>query len=130
MKDRELDFWDEAEWKAIIKDWPVSVRKAFGSRLRTVQRGEQPDSGAKPLKDFKITVWELWARSGQRVIYTTAYAQIDDCIYVLDAFEKDSREGKKMRKSDRKRIEGRVKQLTERMEKIAEEAKARTQILH
>lgn len=130
MKDRELDFWDEDQWKAIIKDWPKSVKKTLGSRLRIVQKGKQPESGAKPLSDFKISVWELWVRSGQRVIYTTAYAEINDCIYVLDAFEKDSRDGSKMRTSDRTRIKGRVARLKERMDKLAAEAKPQNHLLH
>ena len=130
MKDRELDFWDEDEWKVIIRAWPKSVRRTFGSRLRVVQKGKQPESGAKPLSDFKISVWELWVRSGQRVIYTTAYAHINDRVYVLDAFEKDSREGRKMRKSDRARIEGRVTRLKEQMDRLASEVKARNHLLH
>jgi phage-related protein len=130
VKDRELDFWDEDQWKAIIKDWPKSVKKTLGSRLRVVQKGKQPESGAKPLSDFKLAVWELWVRSGQRVIYTTAYAQVNDCVYVLDAFEKDSREGRKMRKSDRKRIEGRVTRLKEQIDRFIAEAKAQNHLLH
>jgi phage-related protein len=130
VKDRELDFWDEDEWKVIIRAWPKSVRRTFGSRLRVVQKGKQPESGAKPLSDFKISVWELWVRSGQRVIYTTAYAHINDRVYVLDAFEKDSREGRKMRKSDRARIEGRVTRLKEQMDRLASEVKARNHLLH
>jgi phage-related protein len=130
LKDRDLEFWDDREWKAFIKEWPEELREYFGTRLRTIQRGGHPASGAKPLSDFDIKLGELKHRDGTRVVYTTEYATLTNCIHVLDAFLKDSREGSKMRSSDRTRIEARVKALKERMKPLEAEAKARKRGLH
>jgi phage-related protein len=127
---RELEFWDDEEWKSLVTTWPKAVRKSFGARLRTVQNGSQPTTGAKPLGGFAISLWELKHRGGQRVVYTVAYTQISNCVHVLDAFGKDAREGSEMRKSDKKRIEGRVAQLKARMERLVAENRAKSRKLH
>lgn len=117
-EDRPLEFWDKEDWQAIVTAWPLAVKKAIGASLRVLQHGEKPDSHCKTLQDFPIPLLELWHRSGQRVICTTEYANLTGRIHVLDAFEKDSREGKKMRQSDKDRIERRAKELKQRMEAL------------
>ena len=125
-----LDPWDEDEWKAIIASWPKPIRKYMGPRLRTVQNGQQPATGAKPLRNFKISLWELKHRDGQRVIYTTAYTGVSGCIHIVDAFMKDSSEGEKMRKADKVRITKRVTALKKMMDQLEAEIKARRRGLH
>lgn len=118
MEDRPLEFWDLEEWREIVASWPESVKKAIGGNLRVLQHGEKPASHCKTLQDFAIPLLQLWHPSGQRVICTTEYASLTGNIHVLDAFMKDSREGGKMRKGDRDRIERRAKQLQGRMEEL------------
>ena len=95
MKERILEFWNEDEWNAITADWPTAVQRRFAENLRIAQLGGTPESHAKPLKGFKVSLWELWHRDGQRVIYTTELVELRNCVYVVDAFNKDSREGRK-----------------------------------
>ena len=130
MQERPLHFWDEEEWKATIAGWPEAVRRGFATRLRVVQQGGQPHSRAKPLSDFDIPVWEMWHRDGQRVIYSVHYVSVSGRVEVLDAFEKDSREGKKMRKSDRKRISARIAALKRDMDELEKRQRQLRRGLH
>lgn len=118
MQVRELEFWDDDEWKAITAGWPEAVARGFATRLRVVQNGEFPSSCDKPLKGFDIALREMWHRDGQRIVYTTAYASTTNRIYIIDAFEKDSRDGRKMRTSDKTRIEGRIRTLKSQMDQL------------
>ena len=129
MGDRPLEFWDKAEWTAIVTSWPATVRKAIGKNLRVLQHGERPSSHCKTLQGFSIALLELWHRSGQRVICTTVYTELTGCIHVLDAFEKDAREGRTMRKADKERITKRAKDLKRRMDEL-QRAAAQSQSIH
>jgi hypothetical protein len=117
-EDRPLDFWDLDEWQTIVTPWPDSVKKAIGGNLRVLQHGEMPASHCKTLQGFPIPLLELWHRSGQRVICTTEFASLTNRIHVLDAFMKDSRERRRMRQSDKARIERRARDLKQRMEAL------------
>ena len=125
MKERTLEFWDEDEWEAITANWPAAVQRGFAKNLRIAQLGGTPQSHAKPLSGFKISLWELWHRDGQRVIYTTDLAELRNCVYVVDAFNKDSVKGKKMRTSDKSRIDGRAKALRAEIDRLEAELLAR-----
>lgn len=118
MRERDLEFWNEDEWADTICGWPSAVQSGFASRLRIVQLGGFPTSRDKPLKGFSISLREMWHRSGQRIIYTVEYAALTNRVHVLDAFEKDAREGSTMRTSDKKRIETRVKRLKAEMDSL------------
>lgn len=98
--------------------WPKAVKKAIGANLRVLQHGERPASHCKALRDFAVPLLELWHRSGQRVICTTAYSGESGRIHVLDAFVKDSGDGRKMRRTDKERIELRAKELKNRMDEV------------
>ena len=130
MTERPIHFWDEDEWKEIIAGWPEAVQRGFATRLRVVQQGSQPQSRAKPLSGFDITVWELWHRDGQRVIYTIQFVSVSGRIDVLDAFEKDSSDGRKMRKSDKERIKKRVAAHKQEMEALAKRQQTTRRGLH
>jgi len=130
LSDKDLEFWDDDEWRAFIQDWDHDLRAYFGSRLRTAQQGRLPETGVKPLQDFGIALFEIKHSCGARVVYTTEYATLTRCIYVVDAFMKDSREGKKMRTSDRTRIRARVKRIKEQMKPLIEREAARKKRLH
>ncbi len=118
MPERHLEFWNEDEWRKITARWLDPIKRGFATRLRVVQLGGQPASRAKPLAGFAIPLWELWHRDGQRVIYTVEYADLTNCVNVLDAFEKDAGKGKKMRISDAARIKARVAALKLRMDDL------------
>jgi len=61
---------------------------------------------------------ELWHPSGARVVCTTEYASLSNYIHVLDAFVKDSKEGKKIRPRVKDRIERRARDLKQRMDDL------------
>jgi hypothetical protein len=72
----------------------------------------------------------MWHRSGPRLIYTVDYAELTNRIYVLDAFEKDSRSGRKMRSDDKARIEKRIATLKREMDDLKARLRKRPQGLH
>jgi phage-related protein len=118
VQERNLAFWDEDEWKQITGQWPTAIQRGFATKLRVVQLGGQPAANAKPLRGFNIPLWEIYHRDGQRVIYTTEYCSLTNLVHVIDAFEKDSRKGRKMRTSDKHRITGRVQRLQAEMKPL------------
>jgi len=82
--------WEGNSWET-LKSWPKDLRHDFGVALREQQEGRRPTLDARPmqsigkgvfeLKDYDETTW-------YRVIYL---ARVDDVIYVLDCFTKNSR---------------------------------------
>lgn len=118
MQERQLEFWDESEWKEITSRWPRAVSMGFATRLRVVQQGGFPPSRDKPLRGFDVSLREMWHRDGQRIVYTVDYCALTNRVYVLDAFDKDSRAGRKMRTSDKERIKARVKMLKREMDQL------------
>jgi hypothetical protein len=118
VEDKPLEFWDKDEWMTIVAPWSDSVKRAIGSNLRVLQHGEKPASHCKTLRDFPIALLELWHPSGARVVCTTEYASLSNYIHVLDAFVKDSKEGKKMRPGVKDRIERRARDLKQRMDDL------------
>jgi len=130
LAERRIEFWDEDSWNAITSRWPAAVRRGFATRLRVIQQGGQPHSHAKPLTGFAISLWELWHRDGQRVVYTVEYSLLTGTVYVLDAFAKDSRDGKTMRKSDKARIERRAADYKKKVDRMESEHRTRQRQLH
>lgn len=110
MPDKDLEFWDEdgKAFSATVREWPKEVRSAIGADLRRIQRGETPRNG-KWLHRFCVSCAEVRHRSGGRVVYSVAFADMSGKVFIADAFMKDSSEGSEMRAADRRRIEGRLK---------------------
>lgn len=102
--------------------WPDPVKRAFASDLEVVRNGGIPSRHAQRLKGFNIKLWELKHRSGARVVYTVEYVSIDGCIHIIDAFDKDARENRKMRTSDKRRLEARVAELQRRLSALSKRA--------
>jgi phage-related protein len=74
-----------------ISEFPRDARQAAGYQLRRVQDGIPPED-FKPMSDIGKGVEEIrvWVSSGTyRVIYT---ARLADRVYVLHAFQKETRE--------------------------------------
>jgi phage-related protein len=85
--------------KDVLSAFPQEVKSVFGYSLRRLQKGLLPDCDARRMESVGKGVWELKTadeRTWYRVIYLT---RIGDVLYVLHAFEKDSR------KTDRRDLE-------------------------
>jgi phage-related protein len=77
--------------KEILSAFPDTVKGVFGYSLRRLQKGLLPDCDARRMESVGKNVWELKTadeRTWYRVIYLT---RIGDDLFVLHAFEKDSR---------------------------------------
>jgi phage-related protein len=77
--------------KDVLSAFPQSIRSVFGYSLRRLQKGLVPDCDARRMESIGKSVWELKTadeRTWYRLIYIT---RIRDVIYVLHAFEKNSR---------------------------------------
>jgi phage-related protein len=85
--------------KEALSSFPQEVKGVFGYSLRRLQKGLLPDCDARRMESVGKGVWELKTadeRTWYRVIYLT---RIGDALFVLHAFEKDSR------KTDRRDLE-------------------------
>ena len=85
--------------KEVLSAFPQEVKGVFGYSLRRLQKGLLPDCEARRMESIGKSVWELKTadeRTWYRVIYLT---RIGDALYVLHAFEKNSR------KTDRRDLE-------------------------
>ena len=77
--------------KEVLSAFPQEVQGVFGYSLRRLQKRLLPDCDARRMQSVGNGVWELKTadeRTWYRVVYLT---RIGDALYVLHAFEKDSR---------------------------------------
>jgi len=77
--------------KEVLSAFPQEIKGVFGYSLRRLQKGLLPDCDARRMQSVGKGVWELKTadeRTWYRVVYLT---RIGDALYVLHAFEKDSR---------------------------------------
>ena len=77
--------------KEVLSTFPDEIKSVLGYSLRRLQLGQMPDCDARRMESIGKGVWELKAsdeRTWYRVLYLT---RIEDVLYVLHAFEKDSR---------------------------------------
>lgn len=91
-----------------ISGFPISAKRTLGYGIRQVQNGRTPEM-AKPLADFGSGIFELKAdadRTTHRVVYA---AKLKKAIYIIDAFVKKSKTGKKIPLEVRRRIVARIK---------------------
>lgn len=75
----------------IVRGYSHAIRRAVGSELRLLQRGERP-LHARPLKTVGRGVWELKVSEAEgqfRVVYVV---KRNDRIYVLHAFQKKTQQ--------------------------------------
>lgn len=96
---------------------PDEVKRMFGFAIHMAQRGEKHQD-AKPLKGFSgagvLEVIEGYDGDTFRAIYTVKFAGM---VYVLDAFQKKSKQGSKTAKHDIERIKSRLKLAEDDYEK-------------
>ncbi len=98
MKESTQIHW-VGDAKDVLSAFPQEVKGVFGYSLRRLQKGLLPDCDARRIESVGKGVWELKTadeHTWYRVIYLT---RIGDTLYVLHAFEKDSR------KTDRRDLE-------------------------
>jgi len=81
----------EGDSRDIIAGFPEPIRADLGFSLWQLQQGEMPASEARRMESIGPGVWELKEqdeRAWYRIIYL---AKIDNVIYVLHCFKKQSR---------------------------------------
>lgn len=85
--------------KEVLSGFPTAIKSTFGYSLRRLQKGLLPDCDARRMESIGKGVWEL-KTADERTWYRIVYLKrIGDVLYVLHAFEKNSR------KTDRRDLE-------------------------
>ncbi|HEY5329432.1 MAG TPA: type II toxin-antitoxin system RelE/ParE family toxin [Acidobacteriaceae bacterium] len=104
-------FWEGDSWK-VLKSWPKSVQWDFGNSLREMQHGRSAKLNVRPMQSIGAGVFEL-KDSDEKTWYRMVYlARIEDVIYVLDCFEKDTA---KTERKDIKTATARLSAVKKRM---------------
>ena len=93
--------------KKDISELPASVKASFGHRLHQVQIGKMPPD-TKPLPAFGAGVLELRERFDGNAFRTVYVVSLIKAVYVLHAFNKKSKSGIGLAKSDAALIEARL----------------------
>jgi len=82
--------WEGDSWET-LKSWPREIQHSFGVALRELQDGRRTTLDARPMQSVGKGVFEL-KDSDDATWYRMLYlARIDDVIYVLDCFTKNTR---------------------------------------
>ena len=102
-------FWVASSRKD-LRSFPKGVRLAMGQALFDAQvGGKHPD--AKPLKGFRgagvLEVVEQEYGNAYRAVYTVRFAGI---VYVLHAFQKKSKSGRKTPDEEMTKVQSRLKE--------------------
>lgn len=94
--------------KKALRSFPDEVKDEMGYALHLAQSGKK-HLNVKPFKiPSEFGVYEMISNFDTNT-YRAVYAvKIDDCIYVLDAFQKKSKKGIKTPKSEVDRIKQRL----------------------
>ncbi len=111
-----LETFRKISWvKAVAKEFkrfPKGARDKIEDALTLAAQGEKAEI-AKPMKGMGAGVFEI-ALKYSADAYRTVYAvRIDEKIWVLPAFKKKAKTGKKTPKQDIDLIKGRIKILEE-----------------
>ncbi len=108
--------WEGDSWK-ILKSWPKAIQWDFGNSLREMQYGRPAKLNVRPMQSIDRGVFEL-KDSDDRAWYRMLYlARVEDTIYVLDCFEKDTA------KTERKDLNTARRRLSAARQRILEERK-------
>lgn len=93
-----------------LKSFPNEVQDEVGYALHCAQLGNT-DYSAKAFKGYGSGVYEIVSNFNTDAFRTVYIVNLDDCLYVLHAFQKKSKSGIKTPKIDLNVIETRLKQL-------------------
>jgi phage-related protein len=103
------------EWRGnsrkIVRGWPKAVKELVGDDLTVIQLGEYPPQ-CEALPDVGKDVHCVRARSGKEQYRVIWLAKIENCVYVLHAFHKKSKQGIETPKHEKNVAEQRLKDLT------------------
>ena len=116
----------EGDSRDVLQGWPKLIRLDFGLALHEMQEGREATLQVRPMPTVGKGVFEL-KTADEAAWYRLMYvARIDDVIYVLDCFKKNSR---KTERKDIDRSQNRYKQVQERLreERIHAKHKGRQQ---
>lgn len=102
----------ELNWRGSSKTellkFPIGVRKEMGHALYIAQAGGKHEN-TKPLHGFGSAKLLEICMDDRKGTYRTMYTvEFEDVVYVLDAFQKKSKEGIKTPKSDMDRVKDRL----------------------
>lgn len=108
----------EGDSLSVLKKFPDAVKMEFGVALRKLQTGEFPDNVAtRPMPSVGKRVFEL-KESDEKTWYRVMYlSKMDNVIYVLHSFEKDSA------KTDKRDLNTATKRLSRVLKRIQEQKK-------
>lgn len=103
-----------------MRGWPATIRVDFGLALNEMQEGRPATLDVRPMQSIGRGVFELKTdddATWYRLIYI---ARIDNIIYVLDCFEKDTQ---KTENKDLDRAQARFKKVRQRLMEERKDAK-------
>jgi phage-related protein len=102
----------EGDTKRVVSAWPDDIRKDFGYSLFEMQSGRAALLPVRPMPSIAAGVFEL-KDADERTWYRMVYlARVNDVIYILHCFEKDSA---KTEKRDLSTAERRWKMVQQRL---------------
>ncbi len=110
----------EGDSLEVLSGFPDDVKKDLGFGLHRLQVGEVPVH-SRPMQSIGPGVFELKeadSRTWYRVIYLS---KIEDTIYILHSFEKNSR---KTDKRDLETAKARLKEVRKRLQEAKSEKKS------
>lgn len=93
-----------------LKSFPSEVQDEIGYALHCAQEGETYIS-TKLFKGYGSGVYEIVSNFNTDAYRAIYVVNLDDCLYVIHAFQKKSKSGIKTPKKDLNIIETRLKQL-------------------
>jgi len=93
-----------------LKSFPDEVQDEIGYALHCAQLGNT-DSSAKLFRGYGSGVYEIVSNFNTDTYRAIYIVNLDDCLYVLHAFQKKSKSGIKTPKPDVNMIASRLKQL-------------------
>ena len=107
----------EGDSRDVLAGFPEEVRANLGFALFEMQQGKKPSIPTRRMESIARGVYEL-KESDERTWYRVIYlSKIDDAIYVLHCFERDSR------KTDRRDLRVAKERLSKVRERIEEQRK-------
>ena len=108
--------WEGDAWD-VLKSWPKAIQWDFGNSLREMQHGRAARLQVRPMQSIGAGVFEL-KDADEKTWYRMVYlARIEDTIYVLDCFEKDTA------RTERKDLRTAESRLSHVKQRILEERK-------
>jgi phage-related protein len=115
-------YWEGTSYE-VLTSWPKSIRTDFGRSLREMQEGRPARLDVRPMQSIGKGVFELKDSDDDKWYRLIYLARIDDVIYVLDCFEKDTT---KTEKKDLKRASAQLSNVQERLREERKNAKRKT----